>query len=71
MAAICGVGSLFCCPWCLVAQGDLWNLSIHSTARTSDTMRAILEAANQAKLAGEKEELLKSFGLQDIEVFLL
>lgn len=64
-----GVGSLFPCPRCLVAKKDMWDPSIHSEPRTSESMQMVIEKANQEDTVGGKEDVLKEKGLRDIQVF--
>lgn len=62
-----GVNSNFPCPICLVPGKELSDLSKVHPLRTTDTMRAVL-ASTVNMNAGQKEEVLKGFGLRDIEV---
>ncbi|KAJ7092345.1 hypothetical protein B0H15DRAFT_905706 [Mycena belliarum] len=57
------------CPKCLVYHDDLHKLSVDAELRTSASMRRIF---NQAKRLPptQREELLKSYGLQFFELFL-
>jgi hypothetical protein len=62
-----GVKANHPCPTCLVARKDILNLSKHSTLRTSQNMRAILEEARSMN-ATDRENRLKGVGLQDVQV---
>lgn len=69
MALVRGVGSLVPCTRCLVSKEDLWDTSVSSTLRTSKGMQEILDKANQEKVQKDREEILKSFGLRNVQVF--
>lgn len=68
MALIRGVGSLYPCPRCLVADVDLDNFSNRALARTAEQTRSTIEQAREEDLAGESEEILKQSGLRDVDV---
>ena len=68
MALIRGVGSLFPCPRCLVAESDLWDPRIHSDLRTTESTQDIIKQANEEDTVGGKEKILKWNGLRDIQV---
>lgn len=55
------------CPKCLVHHEDLHKLSADAELRTSASMRRVLNEATNLQ-ATEREELLKSYGLQFFEV---
>lgn len=55
------------CPKCLVHHQDLHKLSERSDRRTPDSMQAVL-ARTKYLTATEREEVLKSYGLQNLEV---
>ncbi|KAJ7079129.1 hypothetical protein B0H15DRAFT_859196 [Mycena belliarum] len=57
------------CPKCLVHHDDLHKLSERFDRRTSESMKAVL-ARTKYLSATEREELLKSYGLQNFEHFL-
>lgn len=69
MALIRGVGSLFPCPRCLIPEAKLGELSASAPLRTTASMKAIIMEARGMR-SGEKEALLKSFGLRDVDVRL-
>jgi hypothetical protein len=68
MALIRGVGSLYPCPRCLVADVDLDSFPNRSQARTAQQTKATIEEAREQDLVGESEEILKDCGLRDIDV---
>ncbi|KAJ7731024.1 hypothetical protein B0H16DRAFT_1733441 [Mycena metata] len=57
------------CPKCLVHHEDLHKLSVHAELRTSASMRRIVERATRLQ-GTQREELLKSYGLQFFKLFL-
>ncbi|KAF9783985.1 hypothetical protein BJ322DRAFT_1007764 [Thelephora terrestris] len=67
MALIRGVGSLYPCPRCLVADVDLDSFPNRSRARTAQQTKATIEEAREQDLVGESEEILKNCGLRDID----
>jgi len=67
MALTRGVNALFPCPTCLVPKVDIPNLGVFHELRTSPQMEAIWRGALELS-ATEREELLKSYGLRDVEV---
>jgi hypothetical protein len=67
MALTRGVNSLFPCPTCLVPKAKIPDLGISHELRTVARMEAIWRNALTLN-ATEREELLKSYGLRDVEV---
>ena len=67
MTLIRGLQSYAPCPVCLVPWDKLTNLSVNYELRTKDRMQEVYNEA-QSLNAAEKEELLKSYGLRDVEV---
>jgi len=67
MALTCGVNAFYPCPVCLVSQGEIPNLSVSHPLRTREAMQAIWNQVAGMN-ATEREELLKSYGLWDIQV---
>lgn len=68
MALIRGLNSHFPCPVCLVPGDKLSDLSISHPLRTTETMRAVYETANEANTAADKEAILKEYSLRGVEV---
>ena len=68
MALIRGINSHFPCPVCLVPAEKLFDLSITFPLRTTETMRAVYETANEAGSVADKEAILKEYGLRDVKV---
>ncbi|KAJ7145980.1 hypothetical protein C8R44DRAFT_826977 [Mycena epipterygia] len=58
------------CPKCLVHKSDLHLLTLLSTMRTTNTMKAAVQKAFKATKKAKKEEILKKNGLHGIEHFL-
>jgi hypothetical protein len=67
MALIRGEKGLYPCPICLVPRGQQSDLSTFHTLRTAAHTREIYEAG-QKLTSAEREELLKSEGLRNVEV---
>jgi hypothetical protein len=61
------LGSKAPCPICLVPGDQLTNLSETFEQHTKENMRKIYEDAKVLN-ATDKKELLKTFGLQEVEV---
>ncbi|KAJ7261681.1 hypothetical protein C8J57DRAFT_1071747 [Mycena rebaudengoi] len=57
------------CPKCLVHHDDLHKLFKRSEHRTSQSMQRVLRRAADLNVT-EREELLKSYGLHNFELFL-
>jgi hypothetical protein len=57
------------CPKCLVHKDQLHNVTGSFEARTSDSMRSVIQRASQASTKMEKERILQAFGLHDIQVY--
>ena len=71
MALIRGLRGLCPCPICLVPNDKQADIVTLYPLRTSkDTLRIIKEA-DELQLQGEREELLKSYGLRYIKVIIL
>jgi len=68
MALIRGAKGHFPCPICLIPREKLSDLSISYPLRTTETMRAVYETANEANTAAEKEIILKGSSLRDVKV---
>ena len=63
-----GTKSNFPCPRCLIPTDEQGNYPPeHGATRTSAHTQVIIQEA-RAMRPGRKEELLKSFGLRDIDV---
>jgi hypothetical protein len=69
MAVIRGLRSARPCPVCLISSEDLSDISITAERRTPTTMRKIYDDAKKLNKK-DQEELLKAFGLRDVEVSL-
>jgi len=67
MALTRGVNALYPCPTCLVPKGEIPNLSLSHELRTTARMQAIWNQGLQLNTT-ERENLLKSYGLRDVEV---
>jgi hypothetical protein len=67
MTLIRGLGSKSPCPICLIPRDQLTNLSETFERRTKENMWKIYEDAKVLN-ATDKEELLKTFGLREVEV---
>jgi len=67
MALTRGPTASYPCTVCLVPKSEITNLSITYPLRTTQTMRAIYDNA-QTLNATEREALLQSHGLQDVQV---
>ncbi|KIM45701.1 hypothetical protein M413DRAFT_430427 [Hebeloma cylindrosporum] len=67
MALIRGLNSHFPCPVCLVPDKELSDLSKTFKLRTTQDMKAVYEKANEAVTAGDKEVILKEYGLRDVK----
>lgn len=67
MALTRGVNASYPCPICLVPKEEIPHLSISHQLRTAKNMQAIWNEASELN-ATDKEKLLKSFGLRDVEV---
>jgi len=69
MALIRGVGSLFPCPRCLIPEGKQGDLSARALLRTVANTKATIQAAREQELVRDKEDILKSSGLRDVDVW--
>ena len=68
MALIRGTNSASPCPRCLVKRKEMANPSVNSQRRTSAVTQATIMDARGKTRAVEREEILKSAGLRDVEV---
>ena len=67
MTLIRGLGSKAPCPVCFVPRDQLTNLSETFEQQTKENMWKIYEDTKELN-AMDKEELLKTFGLREVEV---
>ena len=67
MALIRGAKGNFPCPVCLVPQEKQCRGKVYPL-RTTETMQEVYHEAEQAVLAETKENLLKKYGLRDVDV---
>jgi hypothetical protein len=58
------------CPECLVHKCDLHRITSQFELRTTATMRAVVAKASKKHTKTDKEWILKSYGLHDIDVSL-
>ena len=72
MALIRGIGSACPCPKCLVPNKELSNLRPRKEwdRRTTQNMKDVYKRAQLLESEEEREDLLKSVGMRDIEVLL-
>jgi len=70
MALIRGLKGKFPCPICLVPQDMQSTFSDTYPLRTSAHSEDILKSARALPSKKEKEKMLKSFSLRDVEVFV-
>lgn len=68
MAAIRGLGSAHPCPVCLISSEDLSDLSKKAPRRTPIAMKNIYNEARKLNTKKAREEVLKEYGLRDVEV---
>ncbi|THH05669.1 hypothetical protein EW146_g9838 [Bondarzewia mesenterica] len=68
MALIRGLGGKCPCPICLVPKEQQIELSIRYPLRTASDTHVILAQANDARLAEDKEKILKAHGLRPVKV---
>ncbi len=59
------------CPKCLVPKDKLHHVSKEFPARTSESMKAVIQEASMAPTKAKKEKILQDHGLHDIEVWLI
>ena len=71
MSLIQGVNGLFPCPCCLVHNDQQRDPSAHAAAWTSGSMQATVQDAREQRFVKDKEEILKSAGLRDVDVFII
>jgi hypothetical protein len=67
MTLIHGLGSKASCPICLIPRDQLTNLSETFEQCTKENMWKIYKDAKELN-AMDKEELLETFGLQEVKV---
>ncbi|KAG1771406.1 hypothetical protein EV702DRAFT_977341 [Suillus placidus] len=67
MSLIRGIMSLWPCPVCLVPRDELWDTSKSYPHRTSDESQAIVATARGKDTMEEKDEVLKEYGLRDVD----
>ncbi|KAJ7656193.1 hypothetical protein B0H17DRAFT_956145, partial [Mycena rosella] len=60
----------FLCPTCLVPHSDLHRITSTFKLRITTTMKAVVVRALKKRTKGDREDLLKSYGLHGIEHFL-
>lgn len=65
-----GVGASYPCPVCLVPKNELPVLSRRAPLRTPGAMRGILNRVREMN-ATAAEDLLRAYGLRDVEVRVL
>lgn len=70
MAAIRGMGSAFPCPVCLAPGEEFPALEGDFELHSTEKMRSIYKAAEDAPTAQEREEDLKAVGLRRVDVSL-
>ena len=68
MALIRGINSAHPCPICLVPGDKLDNLSARYPLRSTEDMKNIYNQAKELQNKGDAEQLLKSYGLRQVEV---
>lgn len=71
MSLIRGVGSLSPCPRCLIQANQQGDPSAHAPAWTSAGTQATIQDARKQRFAKDKEEILKSAGLRDVDVIVI
>ncbi|KAJ3500632.1 hypothetical protein NMY22_g19198 [Coprinellus aureogranulatus] len=67
MSATRGHGSACPCPICLVPLDRLMDVTETFELRTTESMMAVYREAKDARLASEKEDILKKVGLRFVE----
>lgn len=70
MSLIRGVNSLYPCPRCLIQADRQGDPSARAPARTAVGTQAVIQGARQQRFAKDKEGILKSAGLRDVDVFI-
>ena len=68
MTAVCGMGSDFPCPICLIPSHELPGLDKTFAIRTAADMKSVYEEAMACELVGDWEAKLKSVSLRFVEV---
>jgi hypothetical protein len=68
MSLIRRIMSLWPCPIYLVPRDELWDTSKSYPRRTSDESQAIVATARGKDTMEEKDEVLKEYGLCDVDV---
>ncbi|TEB21519.1 hypothetical protein FA13DRAFT_1580538, partial [Coprinellus micaceus] len=67
MAATRGHGCFCPCPVCLVPSTSLTDLTTQYEMRTTESMQAVFRAAQDARLAADRDDILKEVGLRNVE----
>ncbi|KAJ6588426.1 hypothetical protein B0H19DRAFT_1099256 [Mycena capillaripes] len=67
MALTRGSQAHYPCPICLVHKDDQHNLSLPFQMRNSQETQEIIQQARLLKRADNREEMLKSYGLRDVD----
>ena len=70
MALIQGVKCLFLCPQCLIPESEQGDVSPSAPLRTAVGTKAVIQRAREQRRVGDREEILKGSGLQDVDVCL-
>src|ERR1700753_3709355 len=68
MALIRGLNSLYPCPRCLVLGENLDNPTNKAPPRTTEGTKATIKRAREQERLGERDNVLKNAGLQDVDV---
>lgn len=68
MALTRGVNAYFPCPICLVPEDLLSQLDQFFEARTHSSMKEVVLDARNNRYAEDREDLLKHYGLRNIDV---
>lgn len=71
MALIRGYRGLFPCPVCLVPAEKLADTNLVFARRTAKDAKMLIKRASKASTKAQKEEILKSQSLRDVQVGIL
>jgi hypothetical protein len=71
MALIRGYQGLFPCPVCLVPAEKLADTNLVFARRTAKNAKMLIKRASKASTKAQKEEILKSQSLRDVQVGIL
>jgi hypothetical protein len=71
MTLICGMMCKFPCPVCLIPREELGNVLTSYPLRTSMSTQATLSEARSLAQQADKEKVLMSQSLQDVDVSFL